>query len=92
MKQAAVAEMRSQLHDLGQTQLPGLLQDMATLQVTKILHGDYDLKIARQDYFTSKQDKVFSHMITLLIYMTVLSASHTIMPPVLVFVFAYINC
>ena len=58
LKQAAVAEMRSQLHDLGQTQLPGLLQDMATLQVTKILHGDYDLKIVRQDYFTSKQDKV----------------------------------
>ena len=99
MKQAAVAEMRSQLHDLGQTQLPGLLQDMATLQVTKILHGDYDLKIARQDYFTSKQDKVFSHMttvsashmITLSIHMTTLSASHTIVSPVLVFVFAYIR-
>lgn len=59
MKQAVVTEMRSQLHDLGQTQLPGLLQNMATLQVTKILHRDYNLKIAQQDYFTSKQDKVF---------------------------------
>ena len=49
VKQAEVAELRSQIHDLGQSQLPGLLQDMATLQVTKVLHGDYDLKIARQD-------------------------------------------
>ena len=59
VKQAEVAELRSQIHDLGQSQLPGLLQDMATLQVTKVLHGDYDLKIARQDYYTSKQDQVY---------------------------------
>ena len=59
VKQAEVAELRSQIHDLGQSQLPGLLQDMATLQVTKVLHGDYDLKIAWQDYYTSKQDQVY---------------------------------
>ena len=58
VKQAEVAELRSQIHDLSQSQLPGLLQDMATLQVTKVLHGDYDLKIARQGYYTSKQDQV----------------------------------
>ena len=59
VKQAEVAELRSQIHDLGLSQLPGLLQDMATLQVTKVLHGDYNLKIARQDYYTSKQDQVY---------------------------------
>ena len=58
MKQAKVEALQAEIRELGQTQLPGLLQDMAALQVTKILHGDYDLKIARQDYFTSKQDKV----------------------------------
>ena len=31
---------------------------MAALQMTAVLHGDYDLKIARQDYFLSKQERV----------------------------------
>lgn len=58
-RQQRVNELREKLQELGRTQLTGLLQDMAALQVTRVLHGDYDLKIARQDYFTSKQDKVF---------------------------------
>lgn len=57
-KQAEVAELRMQIHTLGQTELPGLLRDTSVLQVTRVLHGDYDLKLARQDYFISKQDKV----------------------------------
>ena len=51
--------LRARMQELGHTQLTSLLQDMAALQVTRVLHGDYDLKIARQDYFTSKQDKVW---------------------------------
>ena len=70
VKQAEVAELRSQIHDLGQSQLPGLLQDMATLQVTKVLHGDYDLKIARQDYYTSKQDQVYQWSFVCVIVIT----------------------
>ena len=48
------------IHKYGnkETQVPDLLQDMATLQISKVLEGDYDLKIARQNYFTPKQDKV----------------------------------
>ncbi len=57
-KQQAVEVLRARIQELGQTQLMALLQDMAALQVTRVLHGDYDLKIARQDYFTSKQDEV----------------------------------
>ena len=57
-RQQKVERLRLRVQELGQTQLTGLLQDMATLQVTRVLHGDYDLKLARQDYFTSKQDKV----------------------------------
>lgn len=57
-KQVCLAELQSQTNDLVQEQLPGLIQDMAALQVSTVLHGDYSLKLARQDYFTSKQDKV----------------------------------
>ena len=58
ISQERLAELRSQIQELGETQVPDLLRDMASLQVSRVLHGDYDLKIARQDYFTSKQDKV----------------------------------
>ena len=57
-KQAHLTQLHSQTTRLAQQQLPGLVQEMAALQVSTILHGDYSLKMARQDYFTSKQDKV----------------------------------
>ena len=38
--------------------LSPLVQELGKLQANKILRGDYDLKIARQDYFVSKQDQV----------------------------------
>ena len=63
-----MAELRAQIQELGETQVPDLLQDMATLQISKVLHGDYDLKIARQNYFTSKQDKVQCGMKCVLVY------------------------
>lgn len=47
------------LAQLAETQVPSLIKDSAQLQVSKVLRGDYDLKIARQDYFTSNQDQVF---------------------------------
>lgn len=57
-RQQKIDRLRRRVQELGQTQLTALLQDMAALQVTRVLHGDYDLKLARQDYFTSKQDEV----------------------------------
>jgi HAUS augmin-like complex subunit 3 len=62
-KQAVMSELQSQTSQLAQEQLPGLIQEMAALQVSTVLHGDYSLKIARQDYFTSKQDKVISYLL-----------------------------
>ena len=59
-----LSELRSQIQELGETQVPDLLRDVAALQVSRVLHGDYDLKIARQDYFTSKQDKVYTAIYT----------------------------
>ena len=57
-RQRRIEQLRGKVQELGREQLTSLLQDMAALQVTRVLHGDYDLKLARQDYFTSKQDKV----------------------------------
>ena len=41
-----------------ENEIPQLLEVNAALQATHILSGDYNLKIARQDYFISKQDQV----------------------------------
>lgn len=49
-----------EIGELTEKALPGLVQELGELQATSILKGDYDLKIARQDYFTSKQDQVSS--------------------------------
>ncbi len=57
-RQRKIEELKAKVHEYGRTQITGLLQEMAALQVTRVLHGDYDLKIARQDYFTLKQEKV----------------------------------
>ncbi len=58
VKQSQVTEIQSQIQELCSTLLPALLKDMATLKVTHVLHGDHDLKLARQEYFNSKQAKV----------------------------------
>ena len=47
-----------EIGELSEQVLPGLVQELGELQATSILKGDYELKIARQDYFTSKQDQV----------------------------------
>ena len=47
-----------EIGELTEKALPGLVQELGELQATSILKGDYELKIARQDYFTSKQDQV----------------------------------
>ena len=39
-------------------EIPKLLEESKEATVTQVLTGDYNLKIARQDYFTSNQDKV----------------------------------
>ena len=48
----------NQAFHIWENEIPRLLEVNASLQATHILSGDYNLKIARQDYFTSKQDKV----------------------------------
>ena len=56
--QNALTIVQRDLDTMANEEVPALIRDSASLQVTKIIRGDYDLKIARQDYFTSKQDQV----------------------------------
>ena len=48
---------------IAESDLSELIQESAVLQATRVLYGDYNLKIMRQDYFTSKQDQVSVHKI-----------------------------
>lgn len=56
--QKALSLVKMEIGELSEQVLPGLVQELGELQATSILKGDYELKIARQDYFTSKQDQV----------------------------------
>ena len=58
--QKALSQVKMEIGELSEQVLPGLVQELGELQATSILKGDYELKIARQDYFTSKQDQVLT--------------------------------
>jgi len=53
---------RDMLH-LTDVCIPGKVKEASSLQVVQVLRGDYDLKIARQDYFICNQDQVIRELI-----------------------------
>lgn len=61
--QKALSQVKMEIGELTEKALPGLVQELGELQATRILKGDYELKIARQDYFTSKQDQVITQLV-----------------------------
>lgn len=61
--QKALSQVKMEIGELTEQVLPGLVQELGELQATSILKGDYELKIARQDYFTSKQDQVITQLL-----------------------------
>ena len=63
--QTSLSLMKRDLAVLGETKLPAYIQDSASLQVAKVLRGDYALKLTRQDYFTSNQDQVMLMFFTI---------------------------
>ena len=63
--QKALSQVKMEIGELTEKTLPGLVQELGELQATSILKGDYELKIARQDYFTSKQDQVSNFLFDL---------------------------
>ena len=56
--EAALSLLRKESSMLSEEELPALIKEAASLQTNNILQGDFDLKIARQDYFTSNQNQV----------------------------------
>jgi len=61
-EQASAAAQRD-LTGLSEHDMPTLVQESSALQVTRILRGNYDLKIARQDYFTNNQDQLIRELV-----------------------------
>ena len=49
---------QQELLTLTETELPTLIRELGSMQTNTVLTGDYRLKIARQNYFSSNQDKV----------------------------------
>ena len=56
--QITLEVVRQHLMALSEDEIPSLIKDYAKLQVACILCGNYDLKIARQNYFMDNQDQV----------------------------------
>ncbi|KAK3091012.1 hypothetical protein FSP39_016466 [Pinctada imbricata] len=52
------------LDGIMQQDLPTLIKQSTATQVSKILTGDYNLKLARQDYFITNQDKLIQQLIS----------------------------
>lgn len=55
---SALKAVRRDLAVLAEKDVPTLINESAVSQVIPILTGDYNLKLARQDYFTSNQGQV----------------------------------
>lgn len=63
--QASLAASERDLIFLTETEIPAQVKEVASLQAVKVLRGDYDLKITRQDYFTSNQNQVVCNILSL---------------------------
>ncbi|EDV22559.1 uncharacterized protein TRIADDRAFT_58908 [Trichoplax adhaerens] len=67
-KSEILHQIRDDINTIQSTSLSNALKREARLIDTPILRGDYDLKIARQNYFTSKQDEVINKLMFLRSY------------------------
>ena len=58
-QQSAVQPIRRDFLLMADKEVGRVLQECKDAKVLRVLTGDYNLKLARQDYFTSNQDKVY---------------------------------
>ena len=56
--QSALAPVKRDFLLISEKEVLKVLQECKDAKVQEVLTGDYNLKLARQDYFTSSQDKV----------------------------------
>lgn len=57
-KRNAINIAKRDIAGMTERDIPALIQESTASQVSRILTGDYNLKLARQDYFISNQDQV----------------------------------
>jgi hypothetical protein len=55
-KTNAISFVTKEIAVMAERDIPNLIQESTKSQVSRILTGDYNLKLARQDYFISNQD------------------------------------
>lgn len=61
--QSDLEALNRELANISMNTIPSLVEESAPAVFTPILTGDYDLKIARQDYFTANQEQVVNQLI-----------------------------
>lgn len=62
-KTNAISFVTKEIAMMAERDIPNLIQESTKSQVSRILTGDYNLKLARQDYFISNQDQVLNQLI-----------------------------
>jgi len=58
-----ISNYQNMLNNCFRSELTPLLQKLQQLNSTKVIQGDYNLKLLRQDYFVSKQDEVVKQLL-----------------------------
>lgn len=62
-KKNAVSAIQREIAAMAESDIPTLIQESTASQVSRILTGDYNLKLSRQDYFISNQDQVLNQLV-----------------------------
>ncbi|XP_070605292.1 LOW QUALITY PROTEIN: HAUS augmin-like complex subunit 3 [Erythrolamprus reginae] len=58
-----IAKIKIDLSQINSETLPSLIKENAELLNMPVVKGDFDLQIARQDYYTSRQDQICNQLI-----------------------------
>ncbi|XP_034626601.1 HAUS augmin-like complex subunit 3 isoform X1 [Trachemys scripta elegans] len=58
-----ISKIKKQLTQINNEILPSLVKENAQLLNMPVVKGDFDLQIARQDYYTSRQDQVCNQLL-----------------------------
>ncbi|KAM3839143.1 HAUS augmin-like complex subunit 3 [Vipera latastei] len=58
-----IAKIKTDLSQINSGTLPLLIKENAELLNMPVVKGDFDLQIARQDYYTSRQDQICNQLI-----------------------------
>lgn len=61
--QQSIEQTRGEIDDLCLNEISSLVKELQKSSVSPILTGNYDVKIARQDYFISKQDELIKQLL-----------------------------